>query len=404
VAPTPAAALASAIVSQSTDGRRVTLVVLDAEGRALGVLPPYDVAGWWWMATDDIVVGARALFAVEVTVLRLLRAERSRMPGGAVAYAVRVEGEPPLAPVPADLRELAETDHPLRMAYARPDGTQATLAWARSALAARGRGPVAAAEQQRTWNLSAIWRLATPGHPVWIKEVPPFFGHEPAVLAWLAAHGHPAPPLIASDGRRMLLEHVEGADLYESGPDVRLAIAADMHAIQAKANIDDLLRLGVPDRRDLLARLAAVAGDLAPRLPERLERIADCGLPATLVHGDLHPGNVLGTPDGRRVILDWGDSVIGHPGLDILRLTSTLPTTEAVAVRAEWARWWRDAVPGCQPEQAVALLGPIAELYYASIYADLLANIEPSERPYHVDDVPEHVARAAQLLNGENQA
>lgn len=386
-------------MSPGTETRRVTLVVVDADGRTLGVLPPYEVARPWWMATDDIVAGARDRFGVEVTVLRLLRAERSRMPGGAVAYAVQAQGASrPLAPVPADLRQLAETDHPLRMDYARPGGPQATLAWARSELAGAGRGPVTAAEQQRTWNLSAIWRLAMPADPVWIKEVPPFFGHEAAVLGWLAAHGHPAPPLIASDRRRMLLEHIEGIDLYESGPDVRVAIAADMHAIQTTADIDDLLRLGVPDRRDLLGRLSAVAGDLAPGLPERLERVAACGLPATLVHGDLHPGNVLGTPDGRRVILDWGDSVIGHPGLDILRLTSTLPAAEAAAVQAEWARWWRDAVPGCQPERAVALLGPIAELYYASIYADLLANIELSERPYHVDDVPEHVARAAEML------
>ena len=52
-------------------------------------------------------------------------------------------------------------------------------------------------------------------------------------------------------------------------------------------------------------------------LPDRVAAVAACGVPDTLVHGDFHPGNVAGRPDDY-VILDWGDSFVGHPLLDEL--------------------------------------------------------------------------------------
>lgn len=44
------------------------------------------------------------------------------------------------------------------------------------------------------------------------------------------------------------------------------------------------------------------------------------GLPsgAALLHGDLHPGNVLMSADGP-VVIDWFDATIGHPITDVVR-------------------------------------------------------------------------------------
>ena len=40
-----------------------------------------------------------------------------------------------------------------------------------------------------------------------------------------------------------------------------------------------------------------------------------CGIPDTLSHGDLHPGNVA--YDGREVrLFDWTDGCVTHPFLD----------------------------------------------------------------------------------------
>ena len=77
---------------------------------------------------------------------------------------------------------------------------------------------------------------------------------------------------------------------------------------------DELLARGVPDRRLALVRprVEAVADTGAGSLPpsqqralrpswptcRRRRRVDACGMPDTLVHGDFHPGNVVGPPEG----------------------------------------------------------------------------------------------------------
>src|SRR5439155_20796251 len=108
-----------------------------------------------------------------------------------------------------------------------------------------------------------------------------------------------------------------------------------------------------------------------------------CGLPDTLCHGDFHPGNARGD----RVLLDWGDSFVGHPGFDALRIVEGQPPDAAAALLAHWAGRWRAAVPGCAPERAVALLRPLAALRAATVYDMFVRHIEPAERPHHAGDV-----------------
>jgi aminoglycoside phosphotransferase (APT) family kinase protein len=387
--------------------RIVTLVLIDRSGRLLGALPPYEVPMPWWQEVSDVVPGARRLYGVDVSVLRLLATERPEPHGGAVTYLGQVAERPsaPLVPVEVDL-----SPHPLRAPWAEPSGPARTLAWAEGELQRLGR-PVGNAAQQRTWNLSAIWRLDGVRGPVWLKQVPAFFQHEAAVLRWLGerAPGY-APVLLADDGAgRMLLDHVPGEDLYDGAVDLREAIAADHHAVQLRTveEVEQLVALGVPDRRaEPLARW--IRGALAPYqtdavggllagLHARLEAVRECGLPDTLVHGDLHPGNVRGDGD-RRVLIDWGDAVVGHPAFDILRLADGVDASKGEWLRRRWSERWRASVPGCDPDRAVALLRAVAALYFAAVYATFVANIEPSERPFHAADVPAYVARAAAEL------
>lgn len=376
----------------------MTLVLVDPAGRPLGALPPYEVPTPWWQEVDEVVAGA----PVKVSVLRLLRGE-SDQPGvgGAVTYLAEVAGPPalPLSPVDVDL-----TPHPLRAPYADPGGPAATVRWATAALDRLGR-PATEVAQRRTWNLSAIWRLDGPHGPVWLKQVPGFFRHEAAVLRRLGTLTPGLVPtlLAADDDGRMLLDHVPGEDRYGAEAAERAAIAADQHTLQVRALplADDLVAAGVPDRRGAaLARWIRAA--LAPHhadavlggLEARLAQVRGCGVPDTLVHGDLHPGNVRSDGE-QRVIIDWGDSFVGHPAFDILTLTSGLPSDTSDALVAAWCARWRVEVPGCEPERAVALLRPVAALRSAAVYAAFLAGIEPSERVYHEADVPRWLARVA---------
>jgi hypothetical protein len=392
----------------------VTLVLCGPDGQPLGVLPPFAVSDQWWPEVSEVVQVARDRYGLDVAVLRLLHGARG--PGiGDATYLAQTDQT---AVDAADPLEVDLADHPRRAAYARPGGPAATVAWARAAVDRLGRGPVLAADQQRTWNLSTIWRLGTADGPLWIKQVPDFFAHESAVLSWLAGSGHPEhfPVLLATDGPRMLLADIPGRDLYEAPPPVLEAIAVDWHRVQVAAvsHVDGLLAAGVPDGRfaRLLPRLAALAVDradpaldkLIDGLDQRLAAAADCGLPDTLVHGDLHPGNVRAAGGGPNVIIDWGDSFVGHPAFDILRLTEFQPAAEAAALRRCWSDRWRAAVPGCEPERAVQLLRPVAALRLAAVYVHFLANIEPSEYPYHADDPAVYVGRAVEMAAEESTA
>lgn len=373
--------------------REVTLVVVDADGVARGALPPYEVESPYWQSVSDVVDEARRTFGIEVTVLRILTADPGRTSGGPVSYLVQAD---PIPPRLTDV-DITLTDDPLRMSYAKPGGPQAVLQWAADALDR----PVTGVRQERTWNLSAVWELSTPTGSVWVKVVPPFFAHEGAVISWLTMQGYDAkvPTLLAHDGPRMLLDHIAGEDLWNAEAGVVADIAEVMHRMQLSSigDLDGLVARGVPDQRG--ERLAATVDGVVRRygadldldaLPARLEAIAACGLPDTLVHGDLHTGNARGD----NVILDWGDAIISHPGLDILRLTGRLDAATASTIIDSWAGHWLAAYPDSDPLRAVELLRPIEQLRLAAVYARFLDHIEPSEHVYHHADVRRHLDQA----------
>jgi aminoglycoside phosphotransferase (APT) family kinase protein len=58
---------------------------------------------------------------------------------------------------------------------------------------------------------------------------------------------------------------------------------------------------------------------------DSLRTISDT-LPRSLVHGDMHPGNIVLRSDGLPVIIDWGNVCVAPPMLDlanIIRIDST---------------------------------------------------------------------------------
>ena len=135
-------------------------------------------------------------------------------------------------------------------------------------------------------------------------------------------------------------------------------------------------------------------------LDDRLAAVDRCGLADTLVHGDFHPGNFRGSRDDASslVLLDWGDSCVGHPLLDEAAFLDRIPTVSVPVVRKPRHAEWRRAVPGSDPARAAVLLSPVAAARQAVIYQEFLDAIEPSERPYHRQDPAEWLARTATLV------
>jgi tRNA A-37 threonylcarbamoyl transferase component Bud32 len=80
---------------------------------------------------------------------------------------------------------------------------------------------------------------------------------------------------------------------------------------------------------------------------------------AALLHGDLHPGNVLMTIRGP-VVIDWFDAAIGHPIADVVR--------SSLLVRPLDVADWRPHLPGAPP----GLLGELHESYVSAM-SDVLS-------------------------------
>ena len=307
-----------------------------------------------------------------------------------------------------------DPDEPLRASWARPGGPAEDLAWADAALELARTPRVAPAVQVRSWNLSSLWRLPTTRGAAWLKVVPPFFAHEGAILAALGADR--VPEVLASDGARTLLAEIPGDDLYGVSGERLLSMVDLLVDLQTAwvGRVDDLLEMGLPDwRRDALTvALTDLVARWRGRLPEAVEvgldglldgfaarwdHIDACGLPDTLVHGDFHQGNLRSAGPGHLVLLDWGDSGIGHPMLDQSAFLDRLSPADRQAVRQRWTTRWHREVPGCDPDRAASLLAPIGAFRRALIYQRFLDGIEPDERIYHAPDPADWLEQAAVL-------
>ena len=388
--------------------RTAELVLVTPDGRPIGSLPAMPIATPWWQDVGSVVRAARDYHGVDVVILRLLDAELDEPHGGRVTY---------LAEVAEAVRAQSWTgvldDHPRRQSFARPGGPAADLAWARARLAERGLRPTTPPTQVRTWNLSSLWRVPVEGQTVWLKVVPPFFAHEGALLALIG--GARVPTVLGHNGGRMLLAEIVGEDLYAAGLPLQremVNLLVDLQRLWTD-RVAELLALGLPDWR--APALAAAIADVIDRmrdeisaedrvtlagfvrgLPSRFDEVAACGLRDSLVHGDFHQGNFRG--DGRALtLLDWGDSGVGHPLLDLPAFFERVPSDAIGAVRAHWLQQWSKAVPGSDPARASVLLAPVATARQAATYRSFLDNIEPSEQRYHRADPARCLIRTAAL-------
>ncbi|MGF1430003.1 phosphotransferase [Kitasatospora sp. LaBMicrA B282] len=403
----------------SASDRTVSVLVSCGE-RQLGVVGPFPTERPRWPEVAPVAARLSAELRVPVAVLRLLDVEGGQDGrGGHVRYHAEAL-EPPAASAvgrPATAAELALlAPHPHRAEYATAAGLRAALAWAEAALTDLGRPPVGPVEQVKTWNLAGLLRLPTAAGPVWLKTGRDFAVDEAAVIArYGAVDPDFVPPVLAADPERrlLLLDHVPGADCWGPSAELVRATMPRLARVQAAlaARFPDGPPPGLPDRSPrllpgaLAALLAGPAGGeltaaelvrarlLADRLPELVERLAACGLPETVLHGDFHPGNwrSAGTD---AVLVDFADSCYGHPALDGLRPKAFTSPERWEQTAAAWCAAWRELVPGCDPRTALRLAEPLSHLAYAARYQEFLDRIEPSEYRYHAAD-PAAELRAA---------
>lgn len=169
-----------------------------------------------------------------------------------------------------------------------------------------------------------------------LAAVPDEWAHYEAQLT-RAVHAIDVPTpevrdLVTIDGRQaVVFERIDGQSMWQQmvgSPHDAAALARELAAIQL-AVLAAGIPPNVPDLVDRTHRKITAAAALSPE--ERSEAIEVAGqLPrgAALLHGDLHPGNVL-MSSRRPVVIDWFDATIGHPVADIARSSLLMrPLTE----------------------------------------------------------------------------
>ena len=309
------------------------------------------------------------------------------------------------------LRELEEEVAPEnRRAWSFPGWLDAAEGWMREQLRELGREAVGAIEQVRNNSISSVLRARTTEGDVYLKAASPHFRHEARITRGLAARfPEHLPRVLAADEERswMLLE--DFSPLLRGAPletwEETLLIAGELQRRNV-GEADWLYSIGCADRRlavlrDQIPALVdapevraeldeALRGTLVARVPElqaMCDELAGCGVPETLIHGDLHGGNVA-RGGGRVTIFDWTDGAVGHPFLDLVTFLPTerrkppgVDDAKAAARRLAdaYLEGWTTFASPAQVRRAIELVKTVGQLHHAQSYLQILRSLEPAD-------------------------
>jgi hypothetical protein len=303
------------------------------------------------------------------------------------------------------------------MRWLEPDWRAEADAWIREH--ANVTDPI---EQPHVYPWSTVLQVPTADGPLWFKATTPeVHGFEPRLTAILAETcPDRVTELVEIDaGRAWMLMRDAGTRLRELEPtdpgiwETILPRYAEVQ-IAVTPRADDLLSLGVPDRRpagipDAIEELldderALMLGEsvelgregrdeLRRRLPELralIEELEAFGIPPTIQHDDLHDGQVF-VKEGHVRILDWGDSCISHPFHTLTVTLRALAWRHGIEPGAAQLLRLRDAYlePFRAPAAAADLAYRTGTLARALAWHRYLAAAAPEERdPEDAESVP----------------
>ncbi|HEU5441915.1 MAG TPA: aminoglycoside phosphotransferase family protein [Ktedonobacterales bacterium] len=314
-----------------------------------------------------------------------------------------------------------------RPQWARPGWRHAALAWADKRATERGYQLTAPPEQVKVSLWSAVYRVPAEPVALYFKAAAPMFAYEAAVTrvlserlgAWVprviaadAAHGW----LLIEDGGSLLRERVETQDGQRRFEEALGALAAMQQA--SAPYVAELLAAGCPDYRleTLPAHYAALVADretlqvgrpggvpedeyvalaaLGLEVERICARLAESGIPATVHHDDLGPGNVLESPDGRLLLFDWGECGVAHPFCSLMiplrwaRLVLDYDEAALQRTREAYLSAWSAFGPPEHLREALALAHRLAYLCRTLTYARLRPQLEPRRWGEYADVVP----------------
>jgi hypothetical protein len=299
-----------------------------------------------------------------------------------------------------------------RPPWARPGWLAEATRWMEERVAGLGLRSAAPVEVVEQWPLSSVLRLETEDGRVYLKGVFSIFRHEPELTAALSQrHAAVVPEVLAVDADRgwLLMRELRGkqvGDLEHGRWSDALVAAAGVQRGWVGREAD-LFALGAHDRT-----LPVLGSEIGPafdacglhragmvaELERRCAELADGPLPQTLVHGDLHPWNVM-VDDSDMRIFDWSDACVSHPLFD---LPTFLQRSDDDAARGAmldaYLDVWSDHGSRAELRAAFELAQPVAYVHHAISYMRIQQALELDDRELFADEPSRLLARAAELL------
>jgi hypothetical protein len=299
-------------------------------------------------------------------------------------------------------------------------------AWITEQLAALERPLTGPIEQHSVLAWSHVLRAPTERGLVYFKATPLFATYETRLTATLSARW-PAEivRVLATDSERGWLLMADGGQMLRERLLTERALDLWTNALRHYARLqiaaipaaEELLALGTPDRRltrlpalfaalaadepalrpgtadDLTPEQLAQLRDLMPEVADLCAQLAAYGIPETLHHDDLHPGNVL-ERDGVRVFFDWAEVAVTHPFCSLMvalrwpkyRLDTS--EEELAALRDAYLDEWRAYGSLEDLRAAAALAERLGALHRALTWHAFLAQTEPAPGARYRDNPP----------------
>jgi hypothetical protein len=288
--------------------------------------------------------------------------------------------------------------------------------------------------QVRNWGISCVLRARTFTGALYLKAAStrPLFARESIVVQELAARYPAHMPLpVAVDPHQNWLLLADVGPALRGTPDSQMWAEAlcTFGRLQrgAATQVDDLLGLGCRDRRleAMLAHLETLVQDagvtarlqadeqtrlrqLTPRLTAMARALADYRVPYTLVHGDLHPGNIA-RHQGTYRFFDWTDACIVHPFFDVLPMlleAQTLPDAASACshMLKNYLELWTAYEPLERLRQAWALAQPLGALHQAISFAHIIAGLEATAKHDLAQGLSYWLRKVLQFLEPEGSA
>src|SRR5262249_41311171 len=140
-----------------------------------------------------------------------------------------------------------------------------------------------------------------------------------------------------------------------------------------------------------------------PRLQAMCHALAACGIPQTLVHGDLHLNNVA-VNAGSYQFFDWSDACVSHPFFDLISVFDDEDSTRQMQLRDAYVGVWSDCAPTERLLDAWTLAQPLSDLHQAISYQHILVGLEEAAQVEFGDAVPYYVRKVLQSLGPSTPA